>query len=474
MIESPVKTLPRTPPRFSGVGLTSAFTTLETRPLVDLVARDVACYNIPQFALARTKDEFLDMAPNSLALTGITVGSMVTLPPLLRYPVSWLTKIPLIDLKKQLTPELIQKLPLKNKLARLAVAGGFLFPFAAAFAATPFFRNWLTLKRTGTADFEQLIGLEKRTSDPKEVEKKLHYQKSMFKKTLLWGAGLGTGSLLAFSVAARLLKNPGVFTEKLLHSLFTSFALRGKTSSEVGGALSAGLFWLFPPYLGWLIAARTKNERIEHAVKATNSVLWFCLFTPLVVKDLFLKKMMNIGVKTGGEEIKNRWVRSFKGELPSYQAIAKFQEPLKKQALKIKNRYVFASWVIPVFMLATTPQLINIYFTRRRVMNAQKNNTLHTEEKKFSTPNTYSYNLFSNQRSQIPWSQFQNPTKLSLPTPVDSIPPSLSLGSRNTTSVKSSPSVSTSAWEKSSMDLSKEPWPPVQANFTLKMSNPNS
>lgn len=352
---------------FSGKpNVSRVFSTLEKRPLIDLVARDILCYNIPQFSLARTKEELFDMAPNSLALTGITVGSMLVLPPLLSHPVSWITKVPVDSLRKELTPELIQKMTPKVKLARLAVAGGFFFPFAAAFMASPFGRNWLTLKRTKTADFDQIIGVKDQNKGSKDLQEKLDYQKSMVAKVLGIGIALGAATLLGFASLSRSGKNMSGKGKKVIDKLFENFSLKGQKSNEVSGSLATMLFWLIPPYLGWALAARSKNEKIENAVKGTNSVLWFCLFTPMIVKDFFLKKFMKADIKTGAEGLSNRWVRSFKGVIPAYQTIEKLEEPLKQQGLKIKNRYTAASWIIPVLMLATTPQLINIYFTKKR------------------------------------------------------------------------------------------------------------
>ena len=107
-----------------------------------------------------------------------------------------------------------------------------------------------------------------------------------------------------------------------------------------------------------LMAARSKNERIEHTVKGVNSVLWFCLFTPLVVKDFFLKKFMKAGIQTGAEGMASRFKRSIGGNIPSYRELMKLQGPLRQQALKIKNQYTLASWVIPVTMLVLLQQML--------------------------------------------------------------------------------------------------------------------
>lgn len=380
--------------------LTRVFRHLDTHPMQDLVARDILCYNIPQFALARSRDELLDMMPNSLSLTAVTIAGQVALSPALQVVASKLTGLPLKELQHQLTPELMGKLAMNNKLGRLAVALGFYFPFAAGFAAAPFWRNWLTLKRTGTADFEKIIGLRKGQKqqqvalEPKpnrspaeeaKYQTQLGYNQQMTLKTLALGAGLGLVSLLGFSGLSRMATRGKVVAPAAMDKLFSLFALGGKRSSEVRGNLATMLFWLLPPYLGWLVAARSHNERIEHGVKSLNSVLWFSLFTPLFIKGPFLKTFEALGLKTGAEAIGARAGnavqnalatvhKGLSGSVPSYEAIEHITASAadKLKALVTKNKYMTWSWLVPVTMLATTPQLLNIYFTRRRFKAAQQ------------------------------------------------------------------------------------------------------
>lgn len=359
---------------------TKAFTALENSPMVDIGVRDVACYLIPQLAMARSWKEFFDILPVSLMLLGITIGGMKIVPPLLRRPVGWITQTAPKELSEKLTPELLQKLPLHNKLGRLAVAFGFLFPFAAGFVASPFARNWITLKRTGTANFEEIIGLKKGGSKKNErtPEEEAKYQTGMVKKILATGAALGAASLLGFAGLSRMVKTGqikqlGPMAESLVKKLFNNFTLRGKASNDVAGTLSTMLFWLVPPYLGWVMAARSKNERIEQTVKGVNSVLWFSLFTPLFTKGRFIEKFKKAGVPMDIPEIGNKVLRNLSTDLPSYTAIQKLSEPLKEVATRIKNQYSWISFLVPVAMLSLTPQLLNIYFTRKRV-EAQKEN----------------------------------------------------------------------------------------------------
>lgn len=390
-------------------GITRLFQWFEKNPISALVAQDVMCFNIPPFLLARTKSEFLDIAPNLLGWTSITAGSTIALPPLLRRIASPISGVPVKHMATQLSEAAMEKMPQAEKLARLGVSFGFLFPFGAGFMATPFFRNYLTLKRTGTTDFEKIIGLRKEgTSDNSQAVNGRDdpKYKAALKKNLRagWavlagGFGLGAASLAAFSVLARRsAAGKQLLNPELVQKLLNTYGLRGKTSNEVSGTWPILLFWLAPPYLGWLMAARSKNERIEYAVKSANSILWFSLFTPMFLKGTFARAFEKIKIPTQVEQVKNPIAKGMQANLPSYQKLLSMADgPQKEQALKILNRYSIASWVVPITMLATTPQLLNIVFTKRRFAAQEKLLQDAAQRQRQESPNTVQTNvLFAN------------------------------------------------------------------------------
>lgn len=380
---TPLKMAPQANARFGNAAIASdlslaakTFRFLENRPLVDLVAKDVACFNIPQLSLAamRSKQELLDQIPNSLGLTAWTITSMLVIPKVLRQPMALLSGIKPATLARELTPEVLASLPQKEKLARLGVSFGFHVPFGAGFAAVPYARNYLTLKRLGTDNFDALIGydkIEKKSDSDAEVKAKMAKQIKVIKGLILGSAALTGASLLGFGALARMAGNE-VKQGGAAHWLFNRFALRGKSSSELSGDLATLIFWLLPPYIAWQTSARSNNERIENGVKAGNSILWFSMFTPAVVSGPFLKRFAKLGLIPHKKDALGR----MQGSIPSYNRLVQLSAPLREQAIKLKTRYKLASWLIPVTMLGTTPQLLNIYFTNRREMAKGKHAAL--------------------------------------------------------------------------------------------------
>ncbi|MFM7469418.1 MAG: hypothetical protein ACKO37_07970 [Vampirovibrionales bacterium] len=383
-VETPIKEAAKRSTKF--------FQWCEKTPIGALVLQDIACFNIPPMLLARTKNELLDIAPNLLGWTSITAGSTIALPPLLRRGVNKLTGVPIQKMASELTEKTLQVMPEHEKLARLAVSFGFLFPFGAGFMSAPFFRNYLTLKRAGTSDFEKIIGLRKgskpneattKTQDKEKAKHDPKFQADLRKNlragwgVLAAGAALSAASVLGFSALARsAMAGKKLLDPTLVHSLLKTYGLRGKTSNEVSGLLPILLFWLVPPYAGWLFAARSKNERIEYGLKSANSILWFSMFTPMFIKGRFAKAFEQAGIKTGVEKVTNPIMKGLKASLPSYtQLLAMKDGVAKEKALRILNRYSLASWLVPVAALSTTPQLLNIYFTKQR-FKAQESNLL--------------------------------------------------------------------------------------------------
>ncbi len=331
--------------------LTNALATLEKNPLWETVTKDVLGFNVPKIAVTRTPKERLDVATLELSNTGITVGSSLLFPPIIRKAAQKLSGVA----PELLSTQAVEALPAKAKLARLGASFGFLFPFASAFWSAVFFRNWLTVKRTNIANFEHLVGLDqggkKARRSPQE---EMAYQLGMAKKVLAVGATLGAGALLGFS---RMAKNfQGKALSPVMENLFHKFHLGGKKADQLRGRLSTFLFWLAPAYLGWLHAARGKNEFVEQAVKAVNGVMWFSLFTPMLDKFYYKKKF---------ETLLQRPL----SEIPGYADIPKIAQgnaKMAEQLTRLKNKQFGIGMAITILMLSTTPQLLNIFLTKRR------------------------------------------------------------------------------------------------------------
>jgi hypothetical protein len=338
-----------------------SFSTLEKNPIAETLAKDVLGFNLPKFALSRTFREFLDILPIELGNTAITAASTVLLPPLLRYPVKHLSGIK--DMRV-LATEAGKRLSSQAKLARLGVAFGFAIPFAAGFWALPFFRNWLTIKNLKTASFESLItGGTKTGHQHRTLDEEAAFQ---LKRTLQFvgiGVGLGALSILGFSRMARQVGSKPM--SKGLNTLFKMFDLKGKNANQIDGKWPTFLFWSAPAYLGWIHAARGSNERREQAIKGLNSCAWFFLVTPLLNRTWF--------VNSFNQALKQLNVRKTLSSVPSYETIrAQYKGPVREKLLGLKNRQYGISFVITILMLSMSPQILNIFLTKKRLESQQK------------------------------------------------------------------------------------------------------
>ncbi len=360
----------------SGMGLfTPALIKLEKNPLAQTIVKDIFGFNVPKILATRTPEERMDVATLELSNTAITLGASLTLPFLVRYPVHWLSKVKL----SELSGEVVQQAAPQVKLARLGAALGFLFPFASAFWSAAFFRNYITAKRTNTANFEKIIGLENggyEKTPEDSLQEELDYQLGMTKKVLLTGMGLGLASLFGFSIAAREMAKKvaekGVKSlSKRMEWFFEHFQLEGKNANQVNHGLATFVFWLAPAYLGWLHAARGDNEWKEQALKAANATLWFSLFTPFGLNPLLKKYFRKWVVPT----------RQNESRIPLYKELltdSRYKR-VRAQLLKLKDKQFGAGLLVTILMLGLTPQLLNIYLTKRRHerdMAAQKENAL--------------------------------------------------------------------------------------------------
>jgi hypothetical protein len=388
--------------------LTNSLTYLERNPLGELVFKDVTGFNLPKIALVRTKEERPDVATLELSNTAITLASSLVLPRLLRYPVSWISGIARTELSRQIPRAAQIGTATSLKLARMGNALGFFLPFASAFWAAPFFRNWLmalnALKRTPQSSgfsYEKMIGLEgDSTQRPKRsLQEEIRYQKGMAAKVFGIGSALGAASLLFFSLAARSAasKNAGSFGRKLATALeetlqkpwrwfYDRFELKGKNASQIASGAATVLFWGLPAYAGWLHAHRSDNEFKERLLQAGVGLFGFSFVTMLT------DKLWNSAFfKHGADKLQN-WTHEFqdvvRGSMlpgedfnekfksmaasPSHEQIEKHftgqvaEKGAKEALIRLKNlKYAVGSLVVPVTILSVA-QLANFRLTRKR------------------------------------------------------------------------------------------------------------
>lgn len=405
--------------QFGSAPVAGLLSTLEGRPLSELVFKDISAFNAPKIALSRTWKERLDTATLELSNTGITLLSSLALPPLLRPVVSKLSGVTVADLKRELPYALQNKTPQAVKLARLGSSFGFFLPFAASFWAAPFFRNWLTLRRTQSADFESMIGFDGASGNqPKRsLQAEMKHQKNMAWKVFASGVGLGALALTGFGVAARGVANKASkpiwqqASQRLENQwknnwnwLFEKFDLKGKNAYQIAGGPATLLFWGAPAYLGWIHAARGKNEKRERFVQSGNAIFWF-FFAPVLTSWLWHKPFLKVA---GSPDLwKKEFLDAIRSNLKpneqfadklkskvtslSYEDIKHYfqgTEEQRRALVRLKNwKFAVSSLGIPISTLSLV-QLINFRVTERKIKEKtmQANPESATLPRQFSVP----------------------------------------------------------------------------------------
>lgn len=385
--------------------ITQSLAQLEKRPLAELLLKDVAAFNIPKIALSRTWKERWDTATLELSNSGITLLSSLVLPPLVRLAVNPLASLSEYYVKKEylggefknVMPKLAGKKLLPAQMARMGASFGFFFPFAAAFWAAPFARNWITMKRTHSANFESMIGFDGANSNqPKRtLDEDMAYQRNTAFKILGTGVALGIASILGLGLSARYLgQNMGkkienqffkpLFTEKgskAFQLFFETFDLKG---NQVNGQTATLVFWGLPAYLGWVHGARSGNERRERMVQSANAIFWFFV-APKLTNPLWRAGYQN-AIKGNGlkkcqaaildSDIKNMTEKDMSEKLLNfkYEDILTKIEPgsaLRNKLLNLKNcKFALNDLGIPIATLSAV-QFFNFSLTEKKIKNSQ-------------------------------------------------------------------------------------------------------
>lgn len=379
---------------------------LDRQPLAELVFKDVTAFNAPKIALARTWKERLDTAPLELSNTTITLLFSLFVPKLLRKPVSAISQVAEKTLARDIPFAERAATQAAAKMARLGVSFGFFFPFAAAFWAAPFFRNWLTMKRTQTANFESIIGFDglKGNKPHRTLQEEMQYQKQMAWKILGIGVGLGALSIGGFGLLARgaMRKNAASLGHRLAEQLegrwqqpwnrfFNYFDLKGKGANQIEGVPAQLIFWGMPAYLGWIHGARSGHERRERMIQSANALALF-FFAPKLTKLLWNSRFLKLA---GNEKL---WKQEFQNAvrnnmLPSEKTVQekfkaafknkvtnltyddiehyfKGSEKQKKALTNLKNwQFAVSGLGIPITSLALV-QLLNFQVTERKIKAA--------------------------------------------------------------------------------------------------------
>lgn len=372
---------------------------MERTPLADILVKDIVGMNAPQIGIAaiRSEGDLWDTTRMELTNTSLTVLGSILAAPLFRRLASVISKVSNKDLNKialefdeRKVLKVLDPKIAKKQLAHLAGAFGFLIPFAASFISSPYIRNAMTLKQTGTIDFEEIIGLKSthHQVNQKKYKKELTHQTNMIKWINGVGIGLGLAVTVGLGLASRRLTSISAKAGKRLHQLFKTFRLGGnKAANQVKGDLSVFIWWLAPAYVGYIASARSHHERREVLIKAVNTVLWFTAFNRFITKPAFGKKFMelqkklmqsgelkkplvegaiNINKQATGWFKKRSQLKSWIPDWAHIKSLEKTAPSIYEQFSKLKSKEDLTAMGISIAMLATTPSLINLFLTKQQ------------------------------------------------------------------------------------------------------------
>lgn len=326
------------------VGLLSR---IERQPLLDVAIKEVLAINTPRIAIARSRNERMDVAVNELGDTFGLLG------------LGFLADKTLQRVFKRYAKSIKPQEKILHDLSRSLTLYSIIFAFMWAM---PYIRNYVTAKHTGSANFAEIIGetpYPQRESRQKELlgQKLNHYRKMITKILTLGGLGavMSTGiGLLALKKNFR--AGAGL---KWLHS---KIALEGGSFWKFSG-LPAVLFWAFPAYAAWIQAARDGYERKEWMLKFVNFVVCFMGPQKLMEKGFRsrFRAYLPEGVKPTFDNIRQR----LRGET-------------LRKALRLKTLQEGLGLLFSLVLMGITPGLMNIALTRKRI--AQDQETPETQD----------------------------------------------------------------------------------------------
>jgi hypothetical protein len=331
---------------------------LEQSPVMDTAARDTLGNNIPKISMARTSTERMDVAISQIGNTLAFVFGGTAVDQLLK---RWFAKA---------QQGAVESTPYRWAVASRSVA--IYSTMVSLMWAIPFIRNYVITKRTGSVSFSDVIksGGAKGPATPEQtaaLDASLKYNK----KKALTILGIGAAGIVgpaafgrwAASCGKQAGKEFGRNVFKVIDGspLTRPFMLEGGHFAKLAGVPSM-LFWGIPSYIGWYHASRDPYEKQEVAIRAVNFVACFFGPTPLINKglhDYFNKTYA--GVKDMTFAAVQKALKDGDISKETHQAAEKF--------LVKKN---LGTLGVSIVLLGVTPQLLNIFLTKKRMMKNEQ------------------------------------------------------------------------------------------------------
>ena len=306
---------------------------LRSNPMTDTVFREITGNNIPHVLIVRNKDELVDQSISQFGNTAAYFGAGALLDKLLNI-------IPRFVRRSTATPASRAWFYLGKSLSIFSM-------IASINLAMPFLRNYITIKRTGTSGYAEMIGEKHRAQKSQtEVRQEARSNLQQFWRTVGIGAAGASGLILSSLWFIRTgrgfprwLQQFPASVEGLARffkagkGLATTFGLKeGKFKNFTPPAAIA--FWVIPTFAGLLAAARDKYEVKELALRFAAFNLAFFVF-PFTVENLIERMVKN---------------------LPQTRLLGPSQ-----------NIAYLGKLVSSMGFCSAVPTLLNIYLTRQRV-----------------------------------------------------------------------------------------------------------
>jgi hypothetical protein len=346
---------------------------LEHNQISDFVIKEVSGANIPKTIVTRTLDERIDVATGQFGGTIGFLGGGLAMQYLGRA---------ILD---KLSPGVF-KLPKTDPKRLWAVLGASYAIFAvqgALYWAVPFFRNYLTAKRSGSENFLQVIGAEspedqRKRQKSQKLKARMKYFRDMPLKIL---AGGGLTALGALALAAIKIKNNSAFGPTA--KLFNRIALEDGLIKNYG---KWATFWFVAvaSYVGWIHAVRDKFELKEQLLQFGTFVASF--FGPQPLIEGIFKRLTQKRLPDHATALLSTADGKKTSKL-TFDAIERvFQAPNAKKVVA-QNLYIAQSllgWGFSIVMLGTLPQLLNWTLTNRRLEKASQTKRLQDLQTNFN------------------------------------------------------------------------------------------
>lgn len=284
------------------VTIAPAIQFVSQRNMLDIAVREMVGNNTPHVLIVRTPEERTEQLITQFGNSSVFFGGGFLISKLMEFAQN--------KVFKNVVGDGLKWVNLSRAFALYATLGSFM-------VASPQFRNWFTLKKTGKLNFSEMIGETRSTQSEadrqKLVAKKRKQYVSNIQKTLITGAGLTLGILGLGAMAVRSGRAIPAWMEKTIPVLKGNFlekvALKDglfKNLPDVGAVLC----WALPTYAGFFFGSRDKYEKLEIGIRFGVFMTSFFLL-PNAMRSMIEKPLKNVTTQFFGSGKNLAWLAKF-------------------------------------------------------------------------------------------------------------------------------------------------------------------